>query len=83
MAEYRPRAPIIAVTSDYQVACRLAMEWGVVPRVDVPPDNLSETLRIATGLIIREDLGKVGDQVLIVMGWPSSEGTNTLKLHQL
>jgi len=83
LAEYRPRAPIVAVTPDRTVARQLALDWGVIPRVDVPPDNLSETLRIATGLLIREELGSVGDEVLIVMGWPPSAPTNTLKLHQL
>lgn len=83
LAEYRPRSPIVAVTPDMQVACRLALDWGVIPRVDLPPENLSETLRIATGLLIREGLGEVGDQILLVMGWPPMARTNTLKLHQL
>ncbi len=83
LAEYRPRAPIVAVTPDRRVARRLALDWGIYPRVDLPPDNLSETLRIATGLLIREGFGKVGEEVLIVMGWPPSAATNTLKLHQL
>ena len=83
LAEYRPRAPIIAVTSQTSVARRLALEWGVTPRVEVPPDDLSEVLRIASSLVVREGLGKKGDAFALVAGWPTSGRTNTVKLHRL
>ncbi|MCB9788628.1 MAG: pyruvate kinase [Deltaproteobacteria bacterium] len=83
LSEYRPRAPIVAVTPKRQVAARLALEWGVIPRVEVPPDNLSETMRIASGLLAREGLCHEGDAFAVVMGWPPEEGTNTVKLHRM
>ena len=83
LAEHRPKAPIVAVTSDVRVARRLALEWGVIPRVEVPPETLDETLRIATSLLVREKLGKTGDAFAMVVGWPTSGRTNTLKLHRL
>jgi pyruvate kinase len=83
LAEHRPKAPILAVTSDVRVARRLALEWGVIPRVEVPPESLDETLRIATSLLVREKLGKTGDAFAMVVGWPTSGRTNTLKLHRL
>ena len=45
LSEHRPKAPIVAVTSKIRVARRLALEWGVIPRVEVPPESLDETLR--------------------------------------
>jgi pyruvate kinase len=83
IAEYRPRAPIVAVTHDPRVANQLALEWGVVPRVEVPPDDLEETVRIATALLAREGICQKGDPFAVVLGWPLSGRTNTVKLHRL
>ena len=83
LAEHRPKAPILAVTSDTRVARRLALEWGVIPRIEVPPETLDETLRIATSMLVREQLCKTGDAFAMVLGWPTSGRTNTLKLHRL
>jgi pyruvate kinase len=83
LAEHRPKAPILAVTSDVRVARRLSLEWGVIPRVEVPPESLDETLRIATSLLVREKLCKTGEAFALVAGWPTSGRTNTLKLHRL
>jgi pyruvate kinase len=83
LSENRPRAPVIAITSRREVATRLALEWGVVPRVEVPPEDLEETLRIATSLLGREKICKQGGEFALVFGWPLSGGSNTIKLHRL
>ncbi len=83
IAEHRARAPIVAITSEPRVASRLALEWGVVPRVEVPPEDLEETLRIACSLLAREGLCRRGDAFAMVVGWPLSGRTNTVKLHRL
>ncbi|MCC6621612.1 MAG: pyruvate kinase [Deltaproteobacteria bacterium] len=83
LSEYRPRAPIVALTSNRGVANQLALHWGVHPRIEVPPENLPETVRVATGLLLREGLCKVGDAFALVVGWPVSSGTNTVKLHRI
>ncbi len=83
LSENRPRAPVVAITADPQVATRLALEWGVMPRLEIPPDDLEETLRLATSLLAREKLCKAGDAFVMVFGWPLSGGTNTIKLHRL
>jgi len=83
LAEHRPRAPILAITSNLGVARRLALEWGVIPRIEVPPESLDETLRIATELLVREKLCRHGEAFAMVVGWPTSGRTNTLKLHRL
>ncbi|MBT8470357.1 MAG: pyruvate kinase, partial [Deltaproteobacteria bacterium] len=83
LAEHRPRAPILAITSDVRVARRLSLEWGVIPRIEVPPESLDETLRIASSLLVRENLCQRGEAFAMVLGWPPSGRTNTLKLHRL
>ena len=82
LAEHRPRAPILAITPNYQAAQRLALEWGVIPRLEVPPESLDETLRIATSLLAKEGLCEKGDAFAMVAAWPSSGRTNTVKLHR-
>ncbi|MEO0323126.1 MAG: pyruvate kinase [Myxococcota bacterium] len=83
LAEYRPRCPIFALTSRAPVAQRLALEWGVVPMIEVPPDDLEETLRIATSMLVRTKLASRGDEFAMVAPWPTSGSTNTVKLHRL
>lgn len=83
LSENRPRAPVIAITSRPEVASRLALEWGVVPRIEVPPEDLEETLRLATALLVREKWAARGDEFALVIGWPLSTSTNTIKLHRL
>jgi pyruvate kinase len=83
LSEYRPKSPIVAVTSDPRVASRLALDWGVQPYLEVPPDDMEETLRIATALLVREKLAKAGDHFALVCAWPTSVRPNTVKLHRL
>lgn len=83
LSEHRPKAPIVAVTATSAVANRLALDWGVVPRVEVPPEDLEETLRLSTALLVREKLCSKGDAFAMVVGWPLSGRTNTVKLHRL
>lgn len=83
LSEYRPRAPIVALTADRHVASQLALHWGVIPRVDVPPEHLPESIRAATGLLLREGICQLGDAFALVVGWPVTSGTNTIKLHRI
>ena len=83
LAEHRPRAPIVAITNNTQVAQRLSLQWGVIPRLEVPPESLDEALRIATAMLVREKLCKRGDAFAMVVGWPTSGRTNTIKIHRI
>ena len=83
LSENRPRAPVVAITPRPEIASRLALEWGVIPRVEVPPEDLEETLRLATSIVAREKICVKGDEFALVIGWPLSTSTNTIKLHRL
>ena len=83
ISEYRPHAPIVAITPDPRVASQMALEWGVVPYIEVPPEDMEETLRIAAALLVREKIGVPGDTFAFVAGWPPSGRPNTVKLHRL
>jgi len=83
LSEHRPRAPIIAITDDHRVATRMALLWGVMPRLEVPPETLEETLRIGTALLAREKVCKAGSVFALVVPWPLSGPSNAIKLHRL
>ncbi len=83
LSEFRPKCPIVAITPKVSAANRLAVCWGVLPRLGLPAEDLEETLRIATSVVSREGLCKKGDAFALVVGWPPSSGTNTVKLHRL
>ena len=83
ISEYRPAAPIIAITPQVAAANRLALAWGVTPRLGLPAEDLEETLRIATAVLLREQVCEKGDAFALVFGWPTSSNTNTVKLHRL
>jgi pyruvate kinase len=83
ISEYRPACPIIAITPQVSAANRLALAWGVMPRLGLPAEDLEETLRIATTVLTREKICQSGDAFALVVGWPTSSNTNTVKLHRL
>jgi pyruvate kinase len=83
LSDYRPRAPIVAITPQVAAAQRLALSWGVLPRLGLPAEDLEETLRIATAVLAREKVCQKGDAFALVVGWPPSSNTNTVKLHRL
>jgi pyruvate kinase len=83
LSEYRPACPILAVTPQVSAANRLALAWGVTPRLGLPAEELEDTLRIATTVLERERVCQKGDAFALVCGWPPSSNTNTVKLHRL
>jgi pyruvate kinase len=83
VSEHRPSCPVVAITDDQRTATRMALLWGVVPRLEVPPESLEETLRIASSLLVREKFCKTGDAFAMVVPWPLSGQTNAVKLHRL
>jgi pyruvate kinase len=83
LSEHRPKSPIVAITQDPRVASRLALGWGIIPRLEVPPESLEETLRIASAVLVREGICRTGESFAMVFGWPISGRTNSVKLHTL
>ncbi len=83
VAEFRPRAPIVAVTATTAVAQRLALQWGTVPVVHALPRTPNEALATAES-VAREVLGaRDGDTVAIVVGSQKFTGTKSFILDTL
>ncbi|MEE8419334.1 MAG: pyruvate kinase [Dehalococcoidales bacterium] len=82
VAKYRPRIPILALTSDRSVSNRLLIRWGVYPWYVDEVTSLDELF--ATGVKRCKDLGlaKKGDLIVITGGIPIGQAgsTNLLKV---
>lgn len=79
VAAHRPRVPIVATTPHRDVARRLGLVWGVVPR-EIPPARDAEDL-VQSSLAAAREAGVVGegDRVVFTAGLPFHEpGTTNL-----
>jgi pyruvate kinase len=85
VSKFRPATPIIAFTPDKSVLSRLPFFWGVIPKYMKPPTNTDQMLKEIERVLIRENIVKSGDRIVIIASSPlSSKGkTNFMKLHQI
>lgn len=83
ISKYRPKAPIIAVTSNEEVYLNLALVWGVYPRMGQKVKTTDEMLELAVQESLNTEIVKHGDLVVITAGVPVGEAgtTNLMKVH--
>jgi pyruvate kinase len=84
ISAFRPRARIIALTPVPEVACRLALLWGVEAILIERYSSIDVLLHITEQRLLGEGLLNHGDAIAFTTGMPvGSGGTNLLKIHQL
>ena len=85
ISKYRPKAPIIAVTSNEQVSRRLALVWGVYPQIGPKAETTDDMLQTAIDASLQSGIVSHGDLVVITAGVPVGETgtTNLMKIHVL
>lgn len=83
VSKYRPKAPIIAVTSNPKVVKQLALVWGVYPRLAPTCATTDEMLEQSVKESLESGIVKHGDKVVITAGVPVGEAgtTNIMKIH--
>ncbi|MBS4208786.1 pyruvate kinase [Bacillus sp. FJAT-50079] len=83
ISKYRPKAPIVAVTSNENVVRRLALVWGVYPQISQTVETTDEMLENAVTESLNTGLVKHGDLIIITAGVPVGEKgtTNLMKVH--
>lgn len=83
ISKYRPKAPIIAATSNDHVLRRLALVWGVYPQLGQKAETTDEMLAVAVEESVNSGLVSHGDLVVITAGVPVGEAgtTNLMKIH--
>jgi pyruvate kinase len=70
MSKIRTRVPIMGFTPYIETARRLAFLWGLRPQVVPFANSLEEMLGYVDAALMRSDVVEVGDQVVMVCGFP-------------
>lgn len=83
ISKYRPKAPIVAVTSNDHILRRLSLVWGVYPQISQRATTTDEMLDFAVQESVNSTIVKRGDLVVITAGVPVGETgtTNLMKIH--
>ncbi len=83
ISKYRPKAPIVAVTSCEAVSRKLALVWGVYPRIGRQATSTDEMLDVAVEESLNTGIVSHGDLIVITAGVPVGEKgtTNLMKIH--
>lgn len=85
VSKFRPKAPIIAVTTKSNVVRKLALEWGVYPILAPVSTSTDEVLDNSIHASIEAGFVSEGDLVVITAGIPVglSGTTNLIKVHTI
>jgi pyruvate kinase len=85
VSKYRPRAPIIAFSTNQQTRRLLSLLWGVVPRTIAQVHDIDRLVTAAEKRLLEEKLVRRGDIVGIIAGTPlgASGTTNLMRLHRI
>ncbi|ELK47285.1 pyruvate kinase [Halobacillus sp. ACCC02827] len=83
ISKYRPKAPIVAITSDEKVHRKLSLVWGVYGVMGSRAYSTDEMLDVAVENSLASGLASRGDRVVITGGVPVGESgtTNLMKVH--
>ncbi|MBS4176059.1 pyruvate kinase [Lederbergia citrea] len=83
ISKYRPKAPIVAITSNEAIVRRLSLKWGVYPKLGQKVTTTDEMLENAVTESLNSGLVKHGDLIVITGGVPVGEKgtTNLMKVH--
>jgi len=84
-ARERPFAPIIGITPSPETARKLALVWGVYPKVSQEIDDLETMLSVAKQCALKGGFASLGDYLVITAGEPFgvSGNTNVLRIVQI
>jgi pyruvate kinase len=85
VSHFRPGVPVIGLSPDQSIRRRLALYWGVVPKIMEPirePDLMAE---MVSERLLAERVARPGDRIVVVYGSPLGVPgmTNSLRLHEI
>lgn len=81
IAGFRPKAQIIAITTETDVLNRLEITWGLQTLHLNPYHNLKDVLTQVDKLLIENGLAKTGDRIILTLGQPISDAGKTNSIH--
>lgn len=77
VSRYRPKEPIVAITSDAKVARKLAIVWGVTPIVVDGMKTIDDIEKAGTTFLKKQKIVTKGDYVVFVSGLRLGEAGQT------
>ncbi|WP_028611889.1 pyruvate kinase [Paenibacillus harenae] len=85
VSKYKPKSPIIAVTTDEKVLRRLSLIWGVFPVLGPEAKTTDEMFENAVKGAMSTGFLSLGDTVVITAGVPVGRAgtTNLIKIHHI
>jgi pyruvate kinase len=85
LAHHRPAVPVVAFSPDQSIRRRLALYWGVVPKVMEPVVNADVMCERVSDRLVADGLARPGDRVVVVYGSPMGVAghTNSIRLHTI
>ena len=81
----RPKVPILALTPHRSVYSKLALMWGVVPRLCGYIEDIEEMVAEVDRILLEEEYAKAGQTAVILGSLPihARGTTNFLRLHRI
>jgi pyruvate kinase len=85
ISKFRPAVPILAFASSEAVRRRMALYWGVEPRMTTHSDAADRLIAQVERILIDEGLARPKDRFVILFGFPIRQKgpTNMIKLHEI
>ncbi len=80
----RPRAPVVAFTTEEAVYRRMALFWGVIPKRIQEMTSTADFLAIGERQLLEDRLARRGDPIIFMIGATASPAaTNSIKIHRV
>jgi len=85
LARFRPDMNIVAFSPDQAIRRRMALLWGVVPKVMEPVKNADLMTEMVSERLLKEGIAAPGDRVVLVHGSPMGVAgqTNSIRIHEI
>ncbi|MBC7753768.1 MAG: pyruvate kinase, partial [Moraxellaceae bacterium] len=81
ISSFRPKAQVVAITTDVDVLNRLEITWGLQTLHLKPYENLKDILQQIEKLLIENGLSKTGDRIILTLGQPIADRGTTNSIH--
>lgn len=81
ISTFRPKAQIVAITTELDVLNRLELTWGLQTLAIKDYGNLKDIIVQVEKLLIENGLSKTGDRIILTLGQPIADRGKTNSLH--
>ena len=85
LSKARIDVPVLALSSDKRACQQMCLHYGVIPRCQPIPDNITQFTCTVDQLILSRNWAQVGDKIVLVAGRPlgAAGTTNAIMVHAI